>query len=84
MSKLIIPAAEIIGTPLTTEELKSILAGTAQAGKCSCHLQDKNGGTITAPQAYYAVSDQAACTKKCDEVCSSMSSCAKVTKALFS
>ena len=27
MSKLIIPAAELIGTPLTPEELKGILAG---------------------------------------------------------
>ena len=83
MSKLIIPAAEIIGTPLTPEELKGILAGSTQAGKCSCHMEDKNGGTVTAPQPSYAVSDQAACTKKCNEVCSSMSSCAKVTRALY-
>lgn len=84
MSKLIIPAAEIIGTPLTSEELKGIIAGSTQTGKCSCHMQDINGGTVTAPQPYYEVADQAACTKKCNEVCSSMSSCAKVTKALFS
>ena len=83
MSKLIIPAAEIIGTPLTPEELKGILAGSTQASKCSCHMEDKYGGTVTAPQAYYEVSDQDACTKKCNEVCDSLSSCARVTKALF-
>ena len=83
MSKLIIPAAELIGTPLTPEELKGILAGSTQAGKCSCHMKGKHGETVTAPQIFYVVSDQAACTKKCNEVCSSMSSCARVTKALF-
>lgn len=37
MSKLIIPTAELIGTPLTQEELKGIIAGTQNSGlKCTC------------------------------------------------
>lgn len=35
MNKLIIPAAELIGTPLTPEELKGILAGITKY-TCVC------------------------------------------------
>ncbi|MDE7111782.1 MAG: hypothetical protein K2O38_07780 [Muribaculaceae bacterium] len=38
MSKLIIPAAELIGTPLTQEELKGILAGRDYFKRCQCSL----------------------------------------------
>ncbi|MBD5238346.1 MAG: hypothetical protein HDS64_01045 [Bacteroidales bacterium] len=39
MSKLIIPAAELIGTPLTTEELKGILAGYSITKVCTCSYE---------------------------------------------
>lgn len=43
MSKLIIPAAELIGTPLTTEELKGILAGYSINKKCNCSYERSEG-----------------------------------------
>lgn len=44
MSKLIIPVAELIGTPLTPEELKTIIAGNQNGGlKCTCSFE----GTTT-------------------------------------
>lgn len=47
MSKLIIPAAELIGTPLTTEELKSIMGGSQSSGlTCKCSYAGKSTSSI--------------------------------------
>lgn len=47
MSELIIPAAEIIGTPLTSEELKGILAGYQTKGlRCLCSYGETSTSSI--------------------------------------
>lgn len=47
MSKLKIPAAELIGSPLTSNELKSIIAGYQNGGlKCLCSYDNKSTSSI--------------------------------------
>ncbi len=47
MGKLIIPAAELIGTPLTQEELKNIIAGSQNSSlRCTCSYATKTTSSI--------------------------------------
>ena len=59
MSKLIIPAAEIIGTPLTPEELKGILAGAINAKTCKCSYNGTESTIKISPMT------QAECQRAC-------------------
>lgn len=75
MSKLIIPAAELIGTPLTSEELKGILAGAIWGQSCSCHYYlagevDYEGNPIE-HNLEAAVKDAAECDQLCASACDS-------------
>lgn len=69
MSKLIIPAAELFGTPLTQEELKGIIAGAVMGGGCSCDwiLRDYTSHT----SGLGTVADETECSTKCKEMCDS-------------
>lgn len=71
MSKLIIPAAEIIGTPLTSEELKGILAGFVMGGDCSCDWILTNYTSYTSDLG--TVTDENDCSTKCKQMCDSHS-----------
>lgn len=77
MSKLIIPAAELIGTPLTTEELKGILAGR-DSQTCMCTLTYANGNSDT-PIEIHGVSDSASCASQCHDRCSTTLNCRSYT-----
>ncbi len=71
MSKLIIPAAELIGTPLTQEELKGILAG-ATTYTCRCKL------TVRGNQTSYDINGivtEADCRKGCASDCAKTDGC---------
>lgn len=84
MSKLIIPAAKLIGTPLTQEELKGIIAGRAQSS-CSCHLADSHGNVVTPSEPYiYGLANKAACETECNKVCNNLNACDHVTEVVFS
>ena len=69
MSKLIIPAAELIGTPLTPEELKGILAGSMMGGDCSCDWILANYTSYTSEIG--PVNNESDCSEKCEEMCHS-------------
>ncbi|MDE6032561.1 MAG: hypothetical protein K2G15_01220 [Muribaculaceae bacterium] len=69
MSKLIIPAAELIGTPLTPEELKGIIAGAVMEGHCSCDWILTNYTSYTA--VIGTVADETECSEKCKAKCNS-------------
>ena len=73
MSKLIIPAAELIGTPLTTEELKGILAGR-DSKVCMCTLTYANGNSDS-PTEIHGVPDSASCASRCHDKCSVTLNC---------
>lgn len=70
MSKLIIPAAELIGTPLTSEELKGILAGTLSDPVCKCSytlVGDPDPRSLTISDATDVASCEAECASRCNE-----------------
>ncbi|MBD5294414.1 MAG: hypothetical protein HDR75_07095 [Bacteroides sp.] len=70
MSKLIIPAAELIGTPLTLEELKGILAGDLTNPVCKCSynlLGDPDTRSLTISDAKDAAGCETACASRCNE-----------------
>ena len=67
MSKLIIPAAEIIGTPLTPEELKGILAGSIMGGACSCDWILTDYTSHTSELGYK--NNETECSNHCKEMC---------------
>lgn len=47
MSKLTIPASALIGTPLSSEELKSIIGGIQSAGlTCTCSFDGTSTSSI--------------------------------------
>ena len=71
MSKLIIPAAEIIGTPLTPEELKGIIAGAVMGGDCSCDWILTNYTSHTSEIG--TVADETECSTQCQKMCNSNS-----------
>lgn len=73
MSKLIIPAAELIGTPLTTEELKGILAGR-DSQTCMCTLKFSSDKPDYKTEIH-GVSDSASCASSCHEKCSNTQNC---------
>lgn len=77
MSKLIIPAAELIGTPLTTEELKGILAGR-DSQTCMCTLKYANGNS-DAPFEIHGVTESASCASRCHDKCSVTLNCKSYT-----
>ena len=70
MSKLIIPAAELIGTPLTPEELKGILAGSLSDPVCKCSYNlenDPDSRSVTITNVANAESCETACASRCNE-----------------
>ena len=74
MSKLIIPAAELIGTPLTTEELKAILAGYSITKVCTCSYErggpvDEYGNTPHYTQVISGVTKAEDCEAGCASLC---------------
>ena len=75
MSKLIIPAAELIGTPLTPEELKGILAGLTKY-TCQCTWNDGKS-----KYKEYAVGPETAedCQTSCQNICNEAKSCSEGT-----
>lgn len=77
MSKLIIPAAEIIDTPLTTDELKSIIAGR-DSQICMCTLTYANGNS-DAPFEIHGISENASCASRCHDKCSTTQNCKSYT-----
>ena len=72
MSKLIIPAAELIGTPLTPEELKGIIAG-ATTYSCSCHL--KVLGATGVGKELNGITTEKECRSECKDLCSNTENC---------
>ena len=78
MSKLIIPAAELIGTPLTPEELKGIIAGRDYFKKCVCKLN--YGGTEWFETQADAknINNLEQCGTSCKQICAD-NKCASVT-----
>ncbi|MBD5281491.1 MAG: hypothetical protein HDR86_01825 [Bacteroides sp.] len=75
MSKLIIPAAELIGTPLTPEELKGILAGEMKY-TCMCTWEDEHSyyeDFIKGPKT----GDK--CSASCHELCNTKATCSEPT-----
>lgn len=74
MTKLIIPAAEIIGTPLTTSELKSILAGRSTTYTCRCVLTVRGNQTSYDINGIVTESD---CRKGCASDCDKTEGCTK-------
>ncbi|MDE7111018.1 MAG: hypothetical protein K2O38_03845 [Muribaculaceae bacterium] len=72
MSKLIIPAAELIGTPLTQEELKGILAG-ATTYSCSCLL--KVLGATGVGKEFNGITTEKECRSECKNLCSNTKNC---------
>lgn len=76
MSKLIIPAAELIGTPLTTEELKGILAGYSINKKCNCSYERSGPKDAFSQNPHYYetikdIKDSAECDAACASLCDS-------------
>lgn len=71
MNKLIIPAAELIGTPLTPEELKGILAGITKY-TCVCTWSDEKS-----KYKDYAVGPENAedCHASCKNMCEADDTC---------
>lgn len=68
MSKLIIPAAELIGTPLTQEELKGIIAGR-DSQVCVCTITYANGESDS-PKTLYGATTPTLCAAACASWCS--------------
>lgn len=68
MSKLIIPAAELIGTPLTTEELKSIMGGVIMAGNCFCSYT-RTGPLFEGAPAKHSTTMQTQTSADCETAC---------------
>lgn len=65
MTKIKIPASAM-GTPLTEEELKSIVGGmTGDTNNCSCHLEYELGTSIIGVHA----TDKETCKAKCSTMC---------------
>ena len=65
MTKIKIPASAM-GTPLTEEELKSIVGGmTDDTNNCSCHIKYELGTSIIGVKA----ADQETCKAKCSAMC---------------
>lgn len=61
-----------MGTPLTEEELKSIVGGmTGDTNNCSCHLEYELGTSIIGVKA----ADQETCKAKCSAMCASDEYC---------
>lgn len=73
MSKLIIPAAELIGTPLTTEELKGIIAGITKY-TCECTWNDGKS-----KYKDYAIGPENAedCHTSCKDMCAATDTCSE-------
>lgn len=72
MSKLILPAAELIGTPLTQEELKGILAGRSTTYTCRCTLTVKGNQTSYDINGILTEPD---CRKACASDCEKTEGC---------
>ena len=78
MSKLIIPADELIGTPLTPEELKGILAGRdTQTCMCTMYFKDSRVTPNPKTEEIMGVGTAKDCSEKCDENCSYTIDCYK-------
>lgn len=71
MTKIRIPVSAM-GTPLTEEELKSIVGGmTGDTNNCSCHIKYKLGTSIIGVNA----ADQETCKAKCSVMCANDENC---------
>lgn len=75
MKKLILPMAEIIGTPLSDEELKSIIAGSIMSGECSCDYILANYTSGTSDLG--TVDSEEVCSMKCKELCETVNKAVK-------
>lgn len=67
MSKINLPASQMIGTPLTEEELKGIVGGFVHKTECLCTLHFKNGTNSTVSvDAQTSGACKTACKVECD------------------
>ncbi len=81
MSKLKIPVNPLLGSPLTAEELKSILGGQVNLVR-ECHCMFTYGGSIPVGTSCPAsvnieAADEATCKQACQGKCDSHDHCIK-------
>ena len=68
----------LTGTPLTEQELKSIIGGRMGFTRnCSCQLYKKNGEPLD--EKTLAVKDESQCSEKCGSLCNDNSECYRST-----
>lgn len=81
MTEIKIPVSTM-GTPLTEEELKSIVGGNMDVTRtCICYLSFKDGTTSSTSVAAESEED---CTAKCLNNCNMQTSCRFVIKTKYS
>lgn len=80
MTKVKIPVSTM-GTPLTEEELKSIVGGRMDMSKtCYCTLSYKDG---TSKTSTIAVDSEERCKSKCQSRCDDDTECDKMLEAKY-
>lgn len=73
MTKLSIPLSPQLGSPLTDEELKSIIGGQTDASRsCHCTFYYEGGGTGSSTTE---ADSESVCEKACEAACSKSGSC---------
>ena len=80
MTKIKIPVSTM-GTPLTEEELKSIVGGRMDMSKtCYCTLSYKDGTSTTST---IAAENEEDCRSKCQDSCNNNSKCRSMLEAKY-
>ena len=67
MSKLALPVAELLGSPLSSDELKSIVGGYHTWYECDC--QCKKDDTTISNERWYDITTAEQCDKACTSYC---------------
>lgn len=79
MSKLKIPVNPLLGSPLTAEELKSILGGQVNFTRichCTYHYRGSCHGDKSCPTSENVAADsESLCSEKCQSNCNSNGQC---------
>lgn len=71
MSKLALPVAELLGSPLSSDELKSIVGGysTTYICECKCEGTVNNITTTLSENIWYNITEYTKCESSCTSFC---------------